>query len=590
MRIVIDVDAVLPIRYADDENNVDSNCKPFNIIEDNSQSDNDEESITKRGTEKKPAAPVVRKRSRPPSSHSSSALYSALQPRKNWAKNMFRGDTPYSLLKREDLFERCNYIMDHDDFVWCSENNVPHTLFADAVTQLERRYATCLLETVKNRTAAGGASSEENVSNWSEQTMGLGDGRGYGLAGGIACGVCSQKERSERAGDRFLRCRRCGVQAHLSCWYLNQLPLDVEDWSCPACHVARREKGLGHCCVCRRKGGVMLPYMSGVEWRRYEQLASHEIPKEDSPAAAFCHVVCALAFSELLIDEQRRVVHPAKRAKRVGVIALCVFCRSNSGEGLTMCHHKRCFTSMHPACAQIAGTIECYRAESVPAGSAWGGCNVYCSDHFREALSVAAHSEVTSVNAESAALKHVTPSGLVTLENDNHVEGSNLAGVVSNSAVAPSLDAVKLRWVEKRAQRLRESAQMVEEIRKGKRDILSVLFRPEVVKVSATEVQLSRFVFLIPELQQHINSAVEGILPVVDDEYEDVQRYRKVQSRTRHAGNTVQLYQKMQQVVSHVDVFCELSNVIRKRAALRREWVETELKILHQRCGIADDN
>nr|CCC94067.1 unnamed protein product [Trypanosoma congolense IL3000] len=585
MRILISTDTVLPVKYVDNLSEARSKYKPCDIVAGDDQLGSSVVPMSSRGEgHGLSTAREKQKRSRSPPPTESNALTPELQLRQRWVRGVFEGDVPYSLLRRRDLFELCTYIMSSEDYEWCRQNNVPHTFFADAITQLERKYAKCLLKVAGRDTLTG-----ESVNGGDDMPTSKGQGTPNRELGRCplmedACGVCGQKAHSDSGNDTFLRCQRCATQAHFRCWYLKELPQDAQRWLCPACSIAKREKGVGHCCACERRGGVMLPYLSAVEWRRYER-------KADVSAAVslFCHVVCALAFDELTIDERHGIVHPTKRAKRVGKIALCAFCSSNSGEGLIRCGEAHCFTYMHPACAQAAGTAVCYVSKDKEPGSLWDGCNIYCRDHFRGAVATTADCEHTAEATEALAMDGVT---LDNLTNFNRSRSATLDSSImrnpSRTLLEEYLRSVKHYWVEKRLERQRESATMVDEIRQGKRDILSVVLRPEVLKVSPTEVQLSRFIFLMPELQQHISAVVEGILPLPDDEYDDVQEYRKVHSRTRHTGNTVQLYDKMERIVTHVALVREMSSLIHERTVKQRQWIDAELKILDKYCGITD--
>ncbi|KEG11085.1 hypothetical protein DQ04_02991010 [Trypanosoma grayi] len=564
IRTTLNLETVLPVLYVDDMEEVRAKYKPFGVIEDYHSDDNDADGES---ADAKLHAALQRTRKRGRVSSAVTTIDPVVSgdlptPRVGWAKTALREDTPYSLLQRRDLFERCFYVMDHDDYVWCHENAVPSAFFVEVVTHLERAYAKQLITFASDiQATAGAVNSTTKNKNDNDQVQ----------EGHVAeiCGVCA---RPELAGEEehFLHCRRCGCLAHVRCWFLDRLPPHADDWRCPSCAVARRERGVGHCHLCGRRGGVMLPYISSSDWKQQKVEVS----------SLFCHIVCCLAFEELALDVKHRVVHPARRAKKAGQLGHCAFCHGHCSGARGRCHHPRCFEVMHPVCAQQAGTIECYRSPQDTVGSGpWEGCRLYCRAHFRGVVGSESESARVGESAEAQALCDVTLALL-----DSSTEPSRKVRRSATRRAVTQLDAVKEYWKMKRAQRHREGTQAVEDIQKGRCDFLAVLFRPEVMKITPTEVCLSRFVCLIPELQHHVNAMVEGLLPIPDDEYDDVQEYRKIQSRTRHGGDTVKLYEKMQVVESSIKVFCELADLLHQRAVVRREWVETELQFLDAKC------
>ncbi|KAG8348360.1 PHD like zinc binding domain [Trypanosoma vivax] len=586
MRVVLNSETNLPLIFVDDLSEVEGKYQPFSVIECPSEPEAD---TAPSGAQQEVATPSLqrkRRRSSTGAALESSGFHLAAQPRVGWANSLFNEDVPYNLLQRNDLFSRCKYIMDHEDYHWCLSKKISPLFFSNAITVLERKYALRLSASVCS--AYDKLAQEDNrnkaasIMSYGGRLNGSNDYRPQHLHNewaSMLCGVCTQSERFGEDEGRFLCCQRCGAQAHLSCWYLKQFPPDLENWRCPSCLVARREKGAGHCNSCGRRGGVMLPYVSGVAWKRQCEGLPPDAGTKGPPLLLFCHVICALSFSELVVDAEQAVIHPVGRARRVGKIALCTFCRSNGGEGLSTCAHPNCFVSMHPACGQAAGTAECFcHPEKGVSRAPWDGCRLYCKDHSNSSHVSAADSIQVREDHEEHILRSVTLTDVNAADGTVRKVGRPK---FSSKVSADHLDEIKSYWVKKREDRLRQSTKLVTDIHEGRKDMLSALFRPEIMKVAATEVRLSRFAFLIPELQQYVNELVEGFLPIPDDEYDDVQEYRKVQSRTRHTGNTVKLYEKMQAASRHLTTFQQMTDLIRERAILRRGLIETELKILH---------
>ncbi|EAN90022.1 hypothetical protein C3747_33g229 [Trypanosoma cruzi] len=565
MRIALNYETVLPLVFVDNMDEVRAKYKPYKIIEEGLSDDStdDEHTVSKR---RLATSQPSRKRSRVPSTIDAVAKGFALpSARVGWGAQALRESTPYGLLRRRDLFDRCCYIMDLEDHVWCHEKKVPIPFFVDAITKLERKYVMHL------EAAARGSEAPTNVDVFNGAHNNNNNNNLY-LSGENRvelCGVCSLPELSEES-ECFLHCRRCGCQAHVKCWILEALPPNAKSWLCPCCVVARREKGVGRCHFCGRKGGVMLPFVSGVGWKSESSVGK----------SLFCHIVCSLALEELAIDAKKRVVHPVKRSRKSNHLARCVFCNSESAGACERCHHPRCFDSMHPSCAQQAGTLECYRAPHAISGTGpWDGCRLYCRAHFGVVVESPSGFAGIGEFAEAEALRHVNFADFVDEKRPVR------RGRPPNARVTPAaLDAVKKYWVKKRLQRLHDGVKIVENVQGGRCDIVSVSLRPEIMKITPTEVRLARFVCLIPELQHHINASVEGVLPIPDEEYDDVEEYRKAHSRTRYAGNTRKLYEKMQSVASHINVFCELAELLHQRAVVWRELLETDLQVLEARC------
>ncbi|RNF12880.1 hypothetical protein TraAM80_00037 [Trypanosoma rangeli] len=566
LRIALNCDTVLPLVLVENMDEVRAKYKPYKIIQEELSDDGMDDKhnfFARRSSSQR----LSRKRGRPSFTidrvPKSSALPSA---RVGWGAQALRESTPYGLLRRVDLFDRCSYIMDHEDYVWCNARNVVSAFFTKVITKLEKSYVMHLGLAARRDEASTNldASANGTYNNDNNAVPKQSDKRTVEI-----CGVCLRPEFLEEA-ERFLQCRRCGCKAHVKCWILEALPPNSDDWLCPCCVGARREKGIGRCYSCGRKGGVMLPFVSGHEWQRKGAAAN----------SFFCHIVCALTFGELTIDVKQRVVHPAKRARKSDRLAYCVFCHSESAGARERCHHPRCFESMHPSCAQQAGTLECYRApHHAHTSGPWDGCHMYCRAHFGVVLDSELGLARMGEIAEAEALLRVTMEDFVgTTRPTRRGRPPNAKFIVA------TLEAVKKYWVEKRLQRLHEGLKKAKSIREGQIDIASVSLRPEVMKITPTEVRLARFVCLIPELQHYVNATVEGVLPIPDEEYDDVEEYRKNRSRTRYANNSSRLYEKMQSIASHIHVFSELAELLHQQALLRQELVDTDLQLLEARC------
>ncbi|RNF19968.1 uncharacterized protein Tco025E_03959 [Trypanosoma conorhini] len=567
LRIALNYETVLPLVFVESMDEVRAKYKPYKIIEEE-LSDGCADDKLAVPTRRSASPQQARKGARPsPTTMEVVAKTSALpSARAGWGAQALRESTPYAMLRRCDFFDRCSYIMDHEDYVWCNEGNVLSSSFTEAITKLEKIYAMQLgLASRRDEALTNLDTSVNGSCNSNNHTAPKKSGKNTVEV----CGVCSRSELLEESG-RFLRCGRCGCKAHVKCWILETLPPNADNWFCPCCVLARREKGGARCYSCGRKGGVMLPFVLGHGWKREGAVAT----------SLFCHIVCALTFGELAIDVKQRVVHPAKRARKSDRLAYCVFCHGDSTGARERCHHPRCFESMHPSCAQQAGTLECYRAPHDAAASGpWAGCHLYCRAHFGVVVDAELGLARVGELAEAEALRRVT------LEDISGSTRPPRRGRPPNAKfTAANLEAVKKYWVEKRLRRHHEGLKKAKSIREGKSDIVSVALRPEVMKITPTEVRLARFVCLIPELQYYVNATVEGVLPIPDEEYDDVEEYRKNHSRTRYANNSSRLYEKLQSVASHMKVFCELADLLHQRAVLRRELVESDLQLLEARC------
>ena len=139
-------------------------------------------------------------------------------------------------------------------------------------------------------------------------------------------------------------------------------------------------------------------------------------------------------------------------------------------------------------------------------------------------------------------------------------------------------------WLERREQRRCMSGQLVGEINARLRPVVEATLRPEIVKVSADKVRLSHFLSLVPEWQWQLVAIVEGELPLPDEEYDEVQKYRKV-AHTRRSGNTRSLYDRMSTAATQLDLICRITAAMRQECRLRRTSAELEVESLRKLCA-----
>ncbi|XQJ31934.1 PHD-zinc-finger like domain/PHD-like zinc-binding domain containing protein, putative [Leishmania guyanensis] len=396
------------------------------------------------------------------------------------------------------------------------------------------------------------------------------------------------------------------------------------------------------CCMCSRPGGVLLPYVSsaakdnsdGVEPKSPHVSSPHAL---SSSAAALsdmvCHAVCALSIPELsvhfhdtvlrrngLVDMQMRpYVYALRRVGKPRYAMNCVFCHHGSGR-CVQCSHPHCFEAMHASCAAEAHTID-WRIESPfvptiasfssasagpPAGNStsngitppvspgsslmstasWTSCSPYCRKHYGYAIGNSVSSAALGRKAEAEALA-LDLTGLLTGGDGltspvvrKRGRGRPPAAVVKQrEAERDLISRIRAYWLERREQRRQSSAQLASEINARLRPIVEASLRPEIVKVSAEKVRLSHFLSLVPEWQWQLVAIVEGELPLPDEEYDDVQKFRKV-THTRHSGNTRSLYDKMCASAVQLDLLCQVAEAMKEQCRLRRTSVELELAAL----------
>lgn len=332
----------------------------------------------------------------------------------------------------------------------------------------------------------------------------------------------------------------------------------------------------------------------------------------------------------------RPCVVPSRRFSKQWQSLNCMYCQHASFP-CVQCHHPRCYETMHPSCAADAGTLDCYYTDDrkslsnpgsptseishtspsfksidtsfeVPSSSVadlppssflptqWSGCSAYCPKHFGFSLSNSVGSSSLAVRAEKEAMQ-LDLTGLLT----GHVPDDSTAPPVvkKRGRGRPPLALAKRRmeekglveqlkqyWLQRRQSRRMVSATWINEINVTKtRPILCCALRPELIKISATQVRLSHYLCLVPEWQQMLVVALEGELPLPDEEYDDVQQYRKTAvAQTRRAGNTVELLQRLHQVKDNLDTVMHLTEQLKQASALRTKEVELELSWMDKLC------
>jgi hypothetical protein len=463
-----------------------------------------------------------------------------------------------------------------------------------------------------------------------------------------------------------LRCRECGVVAHLRCWFLTEPPRLLEAWTCDGCtnYAQHRKRSAGVCCMCGRMGGVLLPYVSSAAAMRDDTeggglnghetqspLPSHSHSCFSTTAVAesdmVCHAVCALTVPELTIQhkrtllrrnglvdmEERPFVYALRRVGKQKYAMHCVFCEHGGTGRCVQCHHPHCFEAMHASCAAEAHTVDCHT--DVPSASPthfvsgsdghvagagdvssrsfspggffssggttgsngvcstvfWAGCSTYCKKHYGYSVSNSVGSAALGDKAEAEALA-LDLTGLLS-----GGDGITSPVVKKRGRGRPPVALVQQReaerelirklhayWLERREQRRLSSAQLVSEINARLRPVVEAALRPEIVKVSADKVRLSHFLSLVPEWQWQLVAVVEGELPLPDEEYDDVQKYRKV-AHTRRSGNTRSLYDRMSVAATQLDLMCRVTAAMKQECRLRRTSAELEVESLRTLCG-----
>lgn len=255
----------------------------------------------------------------------------------------------------------------------------------------------------------------------------------------------------------------------------------------------------------------------------------------------------------------------------------------------------------------------------------WHSCHTYCRQHFNFASrgmagwrQLAEEAEEAALKADLAELLRRAKEDEETSEDQQHgadaVKSNYLdvgstpiprkrprgrppsAIVEQRKAYRQVVDCVTSYWQQKRRIRRSESGDQVVAINHRHLPIVSAALRPEIIKISPDTVRLSHFLSLVPEWQLWLVSAVEHELPIPDEEYTDVQTYRKEAAigtgvSSRRAGGkggdsdgaaaeATQL-QMMQRMTSKLK---EVTAAIQQQVKLRQVQVELDVAILENRC------
>ncbi|GET93557.1 hypothetical protein, conserved [Leishmania tarentolae] len=350
-----------------------------------------------------------------------------------------------------------------------------------------------------------------------------------------------------------------------------------------------------------------------------------------------CHAVCALSMPELavhpqvtvlrrngLVDMQiRPYVYARRRVGKHKYPMDCQFCQHASGR-CVQCSHPHCFEVMHASCAAEAHTVDCQAempffpvaaspcsTNSAPQGgntasdatnqhasfdsslgcpqlgtARWTSCSPYCRKHY-------GYSVVNSVG--SAVLRHKAEAEALALDLTGLLTGGDgvtspvvrkrgrgrppAALVKQREAERELISKLRAYWLERRERRRQTSAQLASEINARLRPIVEASLRPEIVKISAEKVRLSHFLSLVPEWQWQLVAIVEGELPLPDEEYDDVHKFRKA-AHTRRSGNTRSLYDKMCECAVQLGLVCRMAEAMKEQCRLRRTSVQQELSAL----------
>lgn len=288
--------------------------------------------------------------------------------RQGWAAARLSGNCPYQVLRSMDMEANIRFVLDDDDYRWCSHEKVAPEVLQRGITYLEWAYVSFLLRAATPDTTAAVLSETSNEASHIPSSSPLLASAGAATFGSLtktkvvtrdgtggdasdsstACAVCSRSVRllstlspeahgnSSHAGvnsasngafpthdmlQMGLRCCDCGVLAHLQCWCLTEPPRFAAAWVCDGCYLSSqsRRRSTSLCCLCGRSGGVLLPYAalskdeadlpaSGSASRSITTTASLSSSSQPLSYDTVCHFICALSISELSICPRRTVL------------------------------------------------------------------------------------------------------------------------------------------------------------------------------------------------------------------------------------------------------------------------------------------
>lgn len=447
-------------------------------------------------------------------------------------------------------------------------------------------------------------------------------------------------------------CHDCGLHLHLQCWLLTEVPRDADSWVCDGCWLLsqHKRKNVLRCALCGRTDGVMVPYLASATpaspppWSDSDGGADDEEHTttyrggssngNGSMPDTMCHLVCALAFPETA------VFVPPTRLRRNGLVdrtcrpyvynvmninpnspaqpsrhrfpkqkksLVCQLCEREVGM-CVHCSYPRCYETIHPSCASKAHTTECFITPDAVSSSASWQCFAYCPRHYNHASRGTGVWRQLSEAAESAVAKsdiaellrrtreeEAESESAFSMRPRKRARGRPPSAVVQQREAYRRVSAAAMGyWMKKRRERRAESGQKVALIQQHVSPIVSAVLRPEIIKVSATDVRLTHFLSLVPEWQLWLISAVEHELPVPDDEYTD-NGYRKDIARNcgSPTGSSARAVEegealgttRLQQLYGMTQQLTKITDAMRSQATVRREQVEVEVEMLRLRCG-----
>ncbi len=143
------------------------------------------------------------------------------------------------------------------------------------------------------------------------------------------CGVCFRSESVQ--GNALVRCARCGIQVHESCYGVTAG--DDALWTCSRCCSRKHRSKPVSCVLCPRRGGAFKPTVD-KKW---------------------VHVTCAQWVPEVLILDAKKVEPVDTRAvPKDRFHHRCFLCKQRQGAVLA-CSHFGCDKRFHVLCGFFAG-------------------------------------------------------------------------------------------------------------------------------------------------------------------------------------------------------------------------------------------
>ncbi|XP_046420050.1 lysine-specific demethylase 4C-like isoform X1 [Neodiprion fabricii] len=138
----------------------------------------------------------------------------------------------------------------------------------------------------------------------------------------------SKEQGTEPEKNKLLSCRKCHVTVHASCYGINVLPTDLQNWACDKCRA-----GMVHvmCCLCPMRGGAVKRTSDG-RW---------------------AHILCALLLPGVTFKDPINKDPINVLTIKIELLKQqCGCCGQRDGACLS-CDH--CEAYFHPSCGLIAG-------------------------------------------------------------------------------------------------------------------------------------------------------------------------------------------------------------------------------------------